>query len=299
MKKSKTVIAVLTGGIGNQLFIYAAARYISIINNAELLLDDFTGFKNDLTYFRNFQLNHFNIKCRIASKNECFYPFRNIRKISLLFLNKIGIQNKIIFYDEKDISFNPEFINKKFKKNYFIEGYFQSEKYFLNIEDIIRSDLEFIKPTDKVNLEWEKVILNKVNSVAVHIRFFESVENKDNSNLQLDYYDRAFEYINNVILNPHFFIFSDNHIHAKKIVQLWKCDYTLVTTNNNQINSYADLWLLSLCDNFIIANSTFSWWGAWLSNNSNKIVIAPKEKKMKGVSKWGFDGLIPTQWIQI
>ena len=299
MKKNKKVFPVLTGGIGNQLFIYSAARCISYINNAELILDDLTGFKNDLTYFRKFQLNHFNIKARIANKSECLYPFRGIRKLFLNFLNKISIQKNLVFYQEKDISYNPNFVNKKFKKVFILEGYFQSEKYFSGIENIIRNDLKFIKPTDHVNLEWEKVILNQVNSVAIHIRFFESIENKSNSNLQLDYYDRAFEYINNVITNPHFFIFSDNYIQAKQIVHFWNCDYTIVTTKNNQDNAYADLWLMSLCNNFIIANSTFSWWGAWLSTNSSKIVIAPKEQKIKGVSKWGFDGLIPNQWIQI
>jgi len=139
------------------------------------------------------------------------------------------------------------------------------------------------------------------SAVALHIRFFDSLDENlnSNSNASNDYYLRAIEHIESKITNAHYFIFSDNPGAAASIVPLSQDRYTLVSNNEGDENAYADLWLMSLCKHFIIANSTFSWWGAWLSNNPKKIVIAPGFEKREGKSAWGFYGLLPDNWIKL
>jgi hypothetical protein len=291
----KKIIPILTGGIGNQLFIYAAARHLSILNDAKLVLDNVTGFKKDFLYSRKFQLHHFNINGRLAKPTE---RLGTLKKYIITFLNRFGFNFNISIILDTQMDFNPSFLKRNTRKINYLIGYWQSEKYFIDIEDIIRTDLEIKPPNDFKNLELSKKILFNVSSVAVHFRFFEKNKN-NNLNISVEYYKKSFEYIFKKLPSSHFFVFSDNPNAVSEVLQSWNYDYTLVTINNSDENAYADLWLMSLCRNFIIANSTFSWWGAWLSKNKSKIVISPKFFKNHGVSFWGFDGLIPEGWIEI
>jgi hypothetical protein len=101
------------------------------------------------------------------------------------------------------------------------------------------------------------------------------------------------------VQDAHYFIFSDRPFDTQRFLPLPKQRFTIVSHNQNDAMAYADLWLMSQCKHFIIANSTFSWWGAWLANNPVKIVIAPGFEKCDGKSHWGFEGLLPNSWIKI
>ena len=114
----------------------------------------------------------------------------------------------------------------------------------------------------------------------------------------MEYYNKAISAIELKKSNLHYYIFSDQPNEVSKYIDLNRSQFTIVAHNIGDSNAYADLWLMSLCSNFIIANSTFSWWGAWLSNNPNKLVYAPNIKK-SGITSWGFIGLIPDNWILI
>ena len=297
----KKVIARLFGGLGNQLFIYAAARRLAFKSNATLVLDIVSGFKNDDLYKRKFQLNHFSIKGRYANKNEQFFPFPKLGRFILRSINKFIPLNHKSFLVQSGINYDDRLLNIIPSNHLFIEGYWQSEKYFKDIDSIIREDFEIIPPKDETNLILASKI-STLNSVSVHFRDFDKVNmSVKECNISLDYYINAIKYLENISSNFHYFVFSDNPNLASTVLLLPEEKVTFVNNNLGDENAYADLWLMSLCQHFIIANSTFSWWGAWLSKKPNKLVITPNVylNLNDSVTAWGFEGLIPDEWIKI
>jgi len=194
--------------------------------------------------------------------------------------------------------YDSRLLELRFKKNIFLEGYWQSERYFKDIEKILRTDLKFMPPVDFANCEMKQQI-DKCVSVAVHVRFFDRPDESAGSNVASDYYDRAIAYIDAMEPQAHYFVFSDQPSAALSRLAFPRGRVTVVSHNQGDENAYADLWLMSLCQHFIIANSTFSWWGAWLSERQGKIVIAPKVRINHGKMAWGFEGLLPDEWIQL
>jgi hypothetical protein len=296
----KKIIVRLFGGLGNQLFIYAAARRLAFNSNSTLVLDIVSGFKNDNLYKRKFQLNHFSIKGRYATKSEQFFPFPKLGRFILRFFNKFIPLNYKTFLVQSGVKFDDRLLNISPLNCLFIEGYWQSERYFKDIESIIREDFVIIPPKDVTNLNLASNISNS-NSVSIHFRDFDKLSSKKNeSNISFDYYIKAIKFFEDINPNVHYFVFSDNPDLAASVLLLPEDKVTFVINNFGDENSYADLWLMSLCKHFIIANSTFSWWGAWLSKNPNKIVVTPDVylNLNDHVSAWGFDGLIPQEWIK-
>ena len=173
------------------------------------------------------------------------------------------------------LTFHSEILN--LPNNVYLNGYWQSEKYFNNIEDIIRKEITFKKePNDLNKKHIDKII--SANSVSVHIRrgdYMNNPSTKKKLGLCSDeYYFKAINYIAENIENIHFFIFSDEPQIAKNLLEKIKHPKTFIYNNND--NGSEDLRLMSYCKHNIIANSSFSWWGAWLNKNNNKIVTAPK-----------------------
>lgn len=290
----------IAGGIGNQLFTYAAARRLSYVTGSKLIIDDISGFIGDI-YHRRYQLDHFNIKFEKISDNFLRliyyrYIFRKIRKLNFLF----GLfKNKFINQISDD--FDHRLLSLKVNGDVYIQGYWQSEKYFKDIENILRDELKILEPLD----EYNKILADKISiyeSVALHMRFFNSDNLSDSNNLSISYYLEAIDKMESLVKSKlHYFIFSNNIDLAKKILKSNAEDITFITNNDSEEMAYADLWLMSRCKYFIIANSTFSWWGAWLSNAEFKIVIAPKIRILgvDNVTSWGFSGLLPDDWIAL
>jgi hypothetical protein len=297
LSEKKKIICRLVGGIGNQLFSYAAARRLSIVNDAELVLDTVSGFKYDYIYKRSYQLSYFNVNARLSSEWERFEPFPNIRRYLFRELNKKRNFFNRSYIRQEGINYDPRLLEIRSNKNIYIEGYWQSEKYFKDIEETLRKDLIFNTNFDLKNKSMSEQIKSK-NSVAVHIRFFDSTIGMHN--LPIEYYEAAIFKLNDIVVDPHFFIFSDNADIAFKIMKKLSKNITIVNINDEK-NAYLDLWLMSLCRHFIIANSTFSWWGAWLSKNVNKLIISPdfEINHKNRITSWGFEGLIPEDWIKI
>lgn len=301
-KKKKSIIPYVCGGIGNQLFIYAAARRMSIINNIELIIDDKSGFERDFEYQRYYQLDHFNITCRKATRSERLLPFRRVRRYLLKSrFTYFFIKNQKIIV-QNGVDFDPNFLNFKPNGITYIEGYWQSENYFKDCEEQIRNELSIKPPIDNINLFFSNKI-TVTNSVAIHVRFFDTsqVDSEINNVTQStkEYYTNAIKLIQTKVINPHFYVFSDQPDRAQSVIPMNIDQVTYIKHNIGDKMAYADLWLMSKCKNFIIANSTFSWWGAWLSENINKIVIAPGFIKYEGNSYWGFKGLLPEIWIKL
>jgi len=295
------VFTRILGGLGNQLFGYAAARRLAMANNAELVIDHISGFRYDTQYNRHYQLDHFAIPCRKATPTERLEPFSRIRRNLLRRWNRRLPFEQRGYLVQEGIDFDPRLLDLRPTKRLYLEGYWQSEGYFKDVEPQIRQELRILPPTDAANIAFAETIGQRT-AVAVHVRFFDEpagVESTKGNNVPGDYYTRAVQVMEAQLSNAHYFLFSDRPEAARSRIPLPDDRITLVQHNQGDENAYADLWLMTQCQQFIIANSTFSWWGAWLATNANKIVIAPGFEKRLGASSWGFKGLLPKRWIQV
>jgi Glycosyl transferase family 11 len=291
------IVVRIKGGLGNQLFCYAAARRLTIVNGAELVIDASTGFARDFRYQRQYSLDHFCIPVRKATSSERLEPFERYRRGVMKWLSLNQPFSKRSYLEQEGLNFDDRLLNLKVKRTLYLDGGWQSEQYFKDVEEIIREDLRIIEPQNTENHQMTENIIN-VNAVAVHIRWFHNSKAGGTHNLSTGYYQNAIKLIEMKIDSPHYFVFSDDPVAANKKINFPEDRVTFVTHNRGDENAYADMWLMSQCQHFIIANSTFSWWGAWLSVNTSKIVIAPSIQ-LDGEASWGFKGLIPDDWIKI
>jgi hypothetical protein len=264
------------GGLGNQLFQYAAGRRICHVLNSEQKLDT-SWFQHDTS--RDYSLQNFNIKAAIADKDEIsIYKKKRSgildRFIMPMLFRKHSAQFNDSYFKEKFFNFDPEVFS--LRDNVYIDGYWQSEKYFVDIEPIIRQEFRIMRQQSKANFKLGQSIRSK-ESVSVHVRRGDYVSNSlTNSVLgtcDLSYYYRSIEKISSFTKNLHYYIFSDEPAWARAHLKL-PYDTTFIKRNSSD-KAYEDLRLMSMCKHHIIANSSFSWWGAWLNPNPNKIVIAP------------------------
>ena len=296
------IIVRLFGGLGNQLFIYSSARRLALKNHAELIIDATSGFTNDYRYRRHYQLDHFNIPCRTATAVERLEPFARCRRFFKRSFNARRPFEQRGYIQQEGVNFDSRLLRLRPKGRLYLEGYWQSEGYFKDCEKQIREDLRIVSPINDQSQQIHHFI-RKQASVAVHVRFFNE-PNTSTSELQSInnatgcYYQRAIEIMEQRIPNAHYFVFSDRPGEAKALLPLDESRMTLVQHNRGDSMAYADLWLMTQCQNFIIANSTFSWWGAWLASHPGKIVVSPGFEKYEGNSFWGFAGLLPSAWIK-
>ena len=293
------IIVKLKGGLGNQLFQYAAAKNLAIINQTKLLIDSSSGFSND-HYKMSFDLLNFCIKYEIASLDEInnFLGKSNIIRYFRKFFSYLFSFNNMQYIHERFYHYDEKVANIKSKKNIYLEGYFQSEKYFFKNYNEVLSEFEFKQEASDINLKY-LLQIKDCESVSLHVRTYDDA--KINSaikiygNPSIDYYEKAVDYIKSKIKDPVFFIFSDNIDWAKNniVINHAKVEYI---SHNDIENGHEDLRLMKACKHNIIANSSFSWWGAWLNKNKNKIVIAPK--KWVQSDHIDFKDVVPKNWIK-
>ena len=284
------IITKIIGGLGNQMFQYAAGKTLAHLNNTFLKLDvsAFDDYK-----LRNFDLLNFQTNIEFATKQEIdsLLPAHNFEK-AFQYLSPL---KKRSYYREKEFHFDTKVLS--LGQNVYLKGYFQSEKYFLPASNIIRDDFTFKNEITK-SLEETSSSLRNTNSVSIHIRRGDFSENKEteeyHGTLSIDYYHPAIELIKSKVSNPIFYFFSDDINWAKENLSIPNA--TIVTGNLTKTH-IEDLYLMSQCRHNIIANSSFSWWGAWLNNNPDKIVIAPEKWFTKGPKDT--QDLIPEKWFKV
>jgi hypothetical protein len=292
------VIARIKGGLGNQLFCYSAARRLAIVNNAELLIDDRSGFERDLTYRRRYALNHFDIAGRVATPSERCSPFERYRREFKKYTCRRQPFERRSYIEPETRSFEPRLLSLRFQGARYLDGIWASESYFKDIEPIIRRDLAIKPPVDEANRMMAAQIVGCEHSVAVHVRWYSGAR-AENDNIAGDYYERALARARAQLEQPHFFIFSDDPAAAAARLSLRGRSYTLVAHNVAGDSAYADLWLMSKCRHFITANSTFSWWGAWLSRYADKLIITPDPELFDEQNPWRCGGLLPDGWTRL
>ncbi len=301
----KNIIVRLANGIGNQLFTYAAAFNYSKKINANLLIDDQSGFYKRYKY----ELNNFNLSAKLANnddkfigpigrlKRKIYKKFHFINK-NITFIEEKKDQNKLTEYDKN-------IFRENVNKNIYFEGYFQTEKYFFEIENELRKEFSFKDNIINKENKFKDMIL-KNNAVSIHIRnkrFLKednhsNIEllNKKNLELNLSIVKKGITYFEKNIDNPVYFIWSNEF---NKLREHFPADKFIFVDNKLERNDIYDLYLMTLCKNFILSPSTFHYWGAYLSNHKNKICLGPP-KIMNKSGYYGFSNnkdIKPNWWI--
>jgi hypothetical protein len=289
------IISRIIGGLGNQMFQYAFGKYLSIKKCTELKLD-LCGF--EIYDWRVFELGVFNCQIDTASKEEIdgilkprYFPVRKI--------DYFGFGNQNLVLNEPNMLFNSKFL--KVKKNTYLSGYWQSEKYFPGIREILLDDFKFKPSSDESIQILAERIINTPNSVSVHIRRGDYQNNpqvnKIHGVLPIEYYVEAMGLMLKRTEKPIFYFFSDDIDWV--ISKFSELDNVFFVNQNMGSNSFEDMRLMSLCKHNIVANSSFSWWGAWLNQNPSKIVIAPKKWFADSIKNNEAKDIVPDSWIKL
>jgi hypothetical protein len=283
------IILKVIGGLGNQLFQYAAARCLAQIRKTEVKLD-VTSFQD--YQLRHFDLNELNIKATIASAEEIdvLKAKGTLQRIQ----SYLTPYRKRKFYKQPFFHFDTHFY--QLGGNIYLQGFFQSERYFQPIQPTIRQEFRFKDEVLKDVRTFGKYLPTQP-SVAIHIR---RGDYKDEETLRyhgilpFTYYQKAITLIQQQLSNAQFYVFSDDGAWVKDNLQL---ENATIVSGVYSKTHFEDLYLMSQCQHNIIANSSFSWWGAWLNNSPDKIVIAPKQWFNEGPKDT--QDLYPSNWIRL
>lgn len=291
------VITRLIGGLGNQMFQYAFGRRVASHHHVPLKLD-ISGFE---TYkLQRYSLGNFNIAEKIASQEEISKlrgrPNKGaLARVSKL-MQRVRAYGPRTYLAERSFQFDPKAL--RVSGDVYLDGYWQSEKYFKEIEDLLRNEFTVRTEPDDANASLLERIMG-AHAVSLHIRRGDYVSNpitqSIHGTLHMDYYVSAMRFLAEQIEDPHFFVFSDDPEWARGNL---KSKFPIkFVTNNDADTNYEDLRLMSSCKHHIIANSSFSWWAAWLCSNPEKLVFAPR-KWFEGSDRDTRD-LIPGTWNRI
>jgi hypothetical protein len=284
----------IKAGLGNQMFQYAFGRALSLRRKEPLSLDtSYYNHQPERDAKRTFILDHFNIQADIADEDLSKKFNTGLR----ILLRKISRRIKKI----DGYTYYPSIAHSK---SIYYEGYWANEKYFLEYADIIRKDLSLKNPmrpaAQKIASEIASCDSKNETSVSLHIRRGDFVSNPHSSAynglLEIPYYEKALQLLTSKYQkkNIHIFIFSDDIAWTKENL---KISYPMNFVSSPDIADYEEIILMSDCSHHIAANSTFSWWGAWLNPHKDKIVIVPKQWLLNQTTD-DID-LIPPEWIQI
>lgn len=287
------IITKIMGGLGNQMFEYAIARSMAQRNN-DIFKLDISYYSKPKQELRTYELNLFNIDETIATEQE--YNKLRRRKGFLFNITKAvnALMNRQSFYrkEKEDALFDEEVYN--LKGNIYLDGYWQNEKYFKEIREQL---IEDFTPKSDISEKAQGYLkdIENTNSVSLHIRRGDYISDPTANNFHgvtnIEYYNRAVDYVNDQVSEPVYYIFSDDIAWCKNNFDFLE-NKIFVDDTSSAID---DLELMKRCKHNIIANSSFSWWAAWLNENSNKIVITPKVWFSAKIDLH----LAPEEWIRL
>jgi hypothetical protein len=289
------IIVKLIGGLGNQMFQYATARSLADRHGVALKLD-ISGFEQYT--LRHYELDSFNIRAEIANKYDMDAFKVNMKQSPTLqclkrffpwFTPGIVFRETMFCYDEHLLSIKPPV---------YLDGYWQTERYFYHNSEALRRDFALREQSDEKNAEMLTRI-EAMNAVSLHVRRGDYVNNPRTNDFHgtcaLEYYHDAVSIITERVEYPHIYIFSDDREWVKNHLVL-KCPSTFVDINSEK-QGVLDMMLMYHCKHHIIANSSFSWWGAWLNPSPDKIVVAPKS--WFRTAEHDVRDLVPPAWIRL
>jgi len=278
----------VVGGLGNQMFQYAAAKALACTHDVELVIDD-SAFRS--YPLRSFLLDRLQVPeaAEAAGRHSAAAPLRangfaamQWRNRANRVLNRIGVQKlppPRATYSEPHFHFDPNFV--ALGRSVSLYGYFQSERYFADIADRLR---EYFQPRDALGpqaLAMADAIARSDMAVSLHIRRGDYVKSAETARvhgaLGAAYYRKALHVLQGAVASPvTVFVFSDDPADAEAVLDFVPRDQ-LVHVRGNPDRPWEDMALMARCRHHIIANSSFSWWGAWLNPAADKVVIAPRE----------------------
>jgi hypothetical protein len=285
------IVSRIVGGLGNQLFQYAAGKALSHKNRTGLRLD-IRDYK--IYTLHDYSLKHFNIPQNFA------HTFPLQRTLCKLLTGNSYFPFKV--YQDKSGSFDSHFF--ELPNQTYLDGYWSNEKYFLSIREELLKELTLKSPLSPYSLEILDQI-QKTNAVSVHIRRGDYVSNPAISEIykicDQSYYQPAYEKMMAQVDTPHFFIFSNDIPWAKANLRFIK---SATFIDNPKQQNYEDFHLMRSCKHNIIGNSTFSWWAAWLNTHLDKIVMSPAEwflaPSHPHMPNFALDmNILPASWIRI
>jgi hypothetical protein len=265
------IISRLHGGLGNQMFQYAAGRAVALRTGRDLALD-LRYFDEDVPF--DFGLPNFSARFRVATPEE-LPPSKKVSPLGYGIWRGLRLQPRLV--REKGLGFNPGVLT--LRDTVYLHGYWQSEKYFEDCAQQIRTELTVSTPPSTANAEVLEHI-QTTPAVSLHVRRGDYASNPAitaaHGLCSPDYYARAIEHIaGRMAEKPVVFVFSDDPDWSETNLR-FPFETRIVRGNSSQ-TSFEDLRLMSACRHHIIANSSFSWWGAWLNPSTDKIVAAPKD----------------------
>jgi hypothetical protein len=289
------IIVRLLGGLGNQLFQYAAGRAAAEKYGTELLLDG-SYFSDDHGMVpRPFELDKFNCRIRFALPGQID---RLINRGRLARLTDAVSGHRRLHLKENQPLPAPD---SKGKTDLYLDGYWQSENHFSAIKGSIREELTFRGPFNALTENLAGEIGKNENAVSVHIRRGDYLSSEAMKNwlgvCSPDYYQKAFEHVSGRIGQPAYYVFSDDLDWVNEhIVRDNKNMHPVVHNRGNE--SWQDMYLMSRCRHHIIANSSFSWWGAWLDPGPEKIVVAPDKWFLSSALYDQVKDIVPNGWTR-
>ncbi len=286
----KKIIVRVSQGLANRMFQLAYAFSLKE-----------KGYDVEIDYMRNNKFAHeaievgdiFNIELKEAEIEE----IKRLRGNDCI-INKI-MRHLPLFSSCRIIPFSEPYRNEysEYRKDTYVIGTFQSQNFFENIADYIKHIYTFPLLVDNRNLELASKMAQE-NSVAIHVRKgFDYQKDILHNTCQIEYYQKAISYMKENVENPVFYIFTDNPKWVK--ANIGDCKYTLVDWNPTTGKSnYLDMQMMSLAKHNIIANSTYSWWSAWLNSNIDKIVVAPANWYNPQYNKLKNVDIVPNEWVR-
>lgn len=272
------IIVKLIGGLGNQLFQYAAGRRLAHMHGTELKMD--VSHLGNPAYHtvRHYELSPFRIKQAFAT-SEDLDKFNKPDSLMSRAINRVMRRDTELSKScirEKHYHFDAHILG--LPDDIYLDGYWQSERYFADAADLIRADLTVAAPAEGRNRQLLEQI-GTCNAVSVHVRRGDYVTDRHTAQYHgscaMDYYHRAIRHVAEATANPVLFVFSDDPDWVR--VNL-RAPYPInIVDHNGPERCVEDLRLMSACRHHILANSSFSWWGAWLDPRPEKIVVAPEQ----------------------
>ncbi len=297
---NKAVTVTLCGGLGNQLFQYATARAVSIRCNAPLVLD--LSWFSEVLSTPNVTPRKYALAPFSLPAHQLYVPSTNISSAGSLsrYFRRLGRRLGVKVNDNRFVEESYHFDKRVLHLQSPVQlvGYWQSPRYFSDVVTQIQQDIGSFGELSDACVELLKKI-SATDSICIHVRRGDYVSNKEASSFHglcsPDYYKRGVGLVAQGLKSPHGFVFSDDPTWVRENLDI-DIDFTVVDINSVDA-PHLDLWLMSACNHFVIANSSLSWWGAWLSTSPSKQVVAP----LRWFSDLTIDtsDLIPDEWIRI
>jgi len=287
------IVARLSGGLGNQLFQYAAARRLAHVHQTELVLDlQWYHNRPHSNTARNYELARYAVVARPADASERRWCALHHGRIT----RRLPLPRRWRHVRESGFDFDARILD--LPDGVYLDGYWQSYKYFADIAGCLRVELEPMVEMGCADRAVAARMQESPDAVSVHVRRGDYVSNPHAARFHgvcgLDYYERAVAYLLQRLQKPRFFVFSDDMPWVRTHLRIPAS--VIYVDHNGADAAFQDLRLMTRCRHHIVANSSFSWWGAWLGQGPGQMVVAPRA--------WFADGratpdLMPPSWVRL